>query len=176
MVLLNLKNKNDILSNKLVLRLSESIGQFINYWGFKNLQGQIWFILYITDQEFSTKEIKEIFNISKALASQLINELLEFNVIERVGSGKHGVDLFKANSNILEAIFLVIKNREMNILDSVLESLNTLEKDLGDLDLKIIKKARLAKLKKLVRLSQVTINNFLKFQQTSWSRWKIFKD
>jgi len=176
LVLLVLKNKNDILSNKRILRLSEAIGSFINYWGFKDLQGQIWFILYITDQEYSTKDIKEIFDISKALASQLINELLEFKVISKVGTGKHGVDLFKANTNVLEAIFLVIKNREMNILDSVLENLTNLEKSLGELELKTIKKSRLVKLRKLARYSQLTINNFLKFQQTSWSKWKIFRD
>lgn len=171
-----MKNKNEVLSNKLLLKLSESIGSFIHYWGFKSLQGQIWFLLYITDEEYSTKEIKEIFSISKASASQLINELLDFNVIIKVGLGKHGVDVFKANANILDAIFLVIKNREMNILDSVLENLAKLEKDIDEIDFNIIKKSRLKKLKKLVRFSQSTLNHFLKLQQTSWSKWKIFRD
>ena len=64
----------------------------------------------------------------------------------------------------------------MNILDSVLDGLTILEKDLDKLDLNTIKKSRLVKLRKFVRFSQTTLNHFLKLQETSWKKWKIFKD
>ncbi len=167
--------KNDIYSNPKIEKLANSIGSFIEYWGFKEIQGKIWFLLYITGKEFSTKELREYFDISKGQTSEILNELKKFKVVYISGQGKHGVDLYKANDNILESIFSVIKNRELSILTKVLNNIKeiSIDKDLiqeFDLD-----KSRLKKINNLVKYSKSTLNKFLAFQEVSWEKWKVFK-
>ena len=68
--------------------LISNIGAFIEYWGFRNIHGRVWGTIYLSNKPMSTPEIVERLDVSKALISGAINELLDHGLIERVGQAK----------------------------------------------------------------------------------------
>lgn len=156
--------------------LSEAIGSFIEYWGFKSIHGKIWLLLYLHDQAMSSRKIRENLEISKASLSTSINELKLYKVILEAGRGKHGVELFIANPNVMEAIFNVLKSREKNIISNVFDEIKKLQgygpKKLEEMN---ISSSRLNSLLKLVKFAGRAVDQFLKLDNLILSKLRMFK-
>jgi len=106
-----------------IKELATSIGHFIEYWGFKSVQGRIWCYLYLSSRPLSSIEIGKLLKISAPLVTQSMKMLLEYSVIERVEKGPNGVLRYQANSNLSEPILKVLKSREREMLGRI-ESLS----------------------------------------------------
>ncbi len=95
------------------------IGKFIEYWGFKSVQGKIWCYLYLSKTPLSSIEISKLLKISPALVTQSVKILLDYEVIHRADKGANGVLRFTANPNISEPILKVLMGREQKILEQI---------------------------------------------------------
>lgn len=161
--------------NKELENLSTSIGNFIQYWGFKKIHGQIWTLLFLTKRPLSSREIQEKLNISKALLSMTLNDLINRNLIKEVGSTTHGRSLYDANDNVIDTIVSVINKREINLVQDTLLKIKNLEKlskeQLNDNE---IDEKRLAKIKKLTMLASKMMSAFVTFQQFSFKSLRSF--
>ena len=115
-----MKNSQD------VKKVAESIGAFIEYWGFRNIHGRIWTVIFLSPEPISTHEIIEKLDISKGLASRAINELLEYGLILSSGTTTHGRHTYFASEDIGTIVHQVLKNRELTLLDQSYEALVTL--------------------------------------------------
>jgi DNA-binding transcriptional regulator GbsR (MarR family) len=102
-----------------VLEFATQVGNFIEYWGFKNVQGQIWAYLFLSEDPLDTGELIRRTRISKGLASIYLKEMLEFDVIQEAGTGSHGTTFYQANPNQDAVIFNVLRKRERLILSRV---------------------------------------------------------
>jgi len=40
-------------------RLADSVGDFIRYWGFKEVHGRIWVHIYLSDNPITAKELTQ---------------------------------------------------------------------------------------------------------------------
>jgi DNA-binding transcriptional regulator GbsR (MarR family) len=69
-----------------VQQLSTFIGHFIRYWGFRNIHGQIWTIVYLSETPLSGAEIVKFLKVSKALVSPALKELEMEGLIKKVES------------------------------------------------------------------------------------------
>lgn len=153
--------------------LSKSVGNFIKYWGFKNVHGEIWTYLYLKNRPMSSAELQKEFKISKALLSTTINELLEYELIEFVKTVEHGRSTYTARDDIFEVIQSVIRQREKGLISDTLDKIKSMEKlsphklQQSEIDIK-----RLKKIKKLTQLSMRTINAITTFRDFSF---KVFK-
>ena len=160
------------MSNELKT-LSKSIGNFIKYWGFKNIHGEIWTYLYLRNRPMSSLELQTELDISKALLSKSINELLAYDLIEFVESVEHGRATYTAKENIFEVIKNVLNRRELSLIDDALLKINKIESMNSELlrsteiDIK-----KLKKIKKLTQLAKKTILAITKFKDFSF---KVFK-
>ena len=99
-----------------VADLSEKIGGFIQYWGFKKIHGQIWSHLYLSARPLDATELRYRLGVSKALISISIADLLKYNVIEEVGRRDRRRVLFHANPKTAEVICNVLRVRERKML------------------------------------------------------------
>jgi DNA-binding transcriptional regulator GbsR (MarR family) len=106
-----------------IKELATSIGHFIEYWGFKSVQGRIWCYLYLSTRPLSSIEIGKLLKISAPLVTQSMKVLLEYDVIEMVEKGPNGVLRYQANPNLSEPIVKVLKSREREMLGRI-ESLS----------------------------------------------------
>ena len=107
-----------------VIEFAEQTGKFIEYWGFKNVQGKIWAFLYLSDEPLDTAELIARTGISKGLASIYIKEMLSYGVIKEAGKGPNGVVLYRAEKNQDKVIFNVLRRRERTMIAQVEAALN----------------------------------------------------
>lgn len=124
------KNTSDKpLPNELFL-LEDSVGNFMEYWGFKKIHGRIWSHLYLSSEPLDTEELMRRLKVSKGLMSLAMRDLLHYEVIQQTSTGKHGTVFYTANEDLQKVIFNVLKTRETKMLQHnkvLLEKLNKLK-------------------------------------------------
>lgn len=113
---------------KELFELEATVGQFMQYWGFKNIHGRIWTHLFLSQNPLETSELMERLHVSKGLMSLAIRDLLEYEVILSDSIGRHGTVFYKANPDILKVISNVLKARETKMLAQAREASEGLKK------------------------------------------------
>jgi DNA-binding transcriptional regulator GbsR (MarR family) len=99
--------------------LVNQIGNFIQFWGFKNVQGRIWAHLFLSEEPLDAANLMKRLDISKALVSLSVKEMLQYKVIEEVGKSERGTILYRANPNTTEVILNVLRSRERLMLSRI---------------------------------------------------------
>lgn len=111
-----------------ITTLAEKIGTFIEYWGFKKIHGQIWLHAYLCEKPIDATTLSKRINVSKALVSLAVKDLLEYKVLEVVGQGNRGKILLKSNPNLNEVIVNVLRLRERQLLSQIMFSFHNVKK------------------------------------------------
>jgi len=96
--------------------LSDEIGEFIAYWGFKRVHGRIWTHLVASRSPLDASALMKRLRISKALVSMSVSELLHYRVIQLAGKSERSTQLYRANPNFWKVILRVLKIREKELL------------------------------------------------------------
>jgi DNA-binding transcriptional regulator GbsR (MarR family) len=108
--------------------LSFQIGSFIEFWGFKKIQGQIWTHIFLSPTPLDATTLVKRLNVSKALVSLAIKELLQYDVIQVVGRGGKRKVLFASNPDLMKVITSVLRLRERKMLCQIMSSCKNLKK------------------------------------------------
>jgi DNA-binding transcriptional regulator GbsR (MarR family) len=95
----------------------DAAGAFIEHWGFKRVQGEIWALVYLADRPLMATEVAQALGVSKALVSLAMSELLEYRVLLLAEGGDGRSQRLVANENLGEAIAAVLRLRETRLLD-----------------------------------------------------------
>lgn len=107
--------------------LCHLIGQFIEYWGFKNIEGKIWAHLLLANRPLCAQDLIERIGVSKGLVSISIARLMEYEVIEIHHTEGKRTQFFQVNDNITEVIKGVLRSRERKLLANISSAINLLE-------------------------------------------------
>lgn len=99
--------------------LDQSIGEFMEYWGFKKIHGRVWLHLYLSEEPLDVSTLMSRLKVSKALMSFCMRELLDYKVILESGSAKHGTVLYIANPDLFSVIRNVLRSRERTLLAKI---------------------------------------------------------
>jgi DNA-binding transcriptional regulator GbsR (MarR family) len=152
--------------NKEILPLADSVGEFIQYWGFKSIHGRVWTLIYLSDQPISTPQIVETLGVSKGLTSMAINELMELELIEQLDKAKYGVHTYISKEDIASTVRNVLRERELVYIKEAQNKMEVLlSKSDSELNKSNINKKRLKSLRDLTHshrllLSKVVGHNF----------------
>jgi DNA-binding transcriptional regulator GbsR (MarR family) len=119
-------------------RLAEQIGNFIEYWGFKKVHGQIWTHIYLSPKPLSAQELIPRLQVSKALVSMAMSDLIDYRLIlQTQESLNHKNKFYTANNDVFEAIKTVLESREMHLMNQIHSEhrlmLNIQKQNKGDL-------------------------------------------
>jgi len=92
-------------------RLADSVGDFIRYWGFKEVHGRIWVHIYLSDNPITAKELTKKLGVTKGLVSTALAELIAYQVVEKVNvagmrASKQEMNQKNNHSNLLADNFL----------------------------------------------------------------------
>lgn len=113
-------------SEKQLLDLSESIGDFIRYWGFRRIHGQIWTQVYLSSIALSGADLAQRLNVSKALISPALQELQDYKLILcQAEDGK--TKRYSANPNVFGVIKEILLEREVKLLTKIEANFQTLK-------------------------------------------------
>lgn len=107
----------------------QNVGEFIEHWGFKNVQGKIWALLYLHAEPLSSIELSKKLKVSKALVSLALPELIEYGVIQERARGSGRTVYYEPNPDLASAIRTVLKKRELQLIKKTHQSLKKLEKN-----------------------------------------------
>lgn len=106
-------------TEKNLAALSGAVGDFIRYWGFRRIHGEIWTQVYLSVSPLSGVELTERLGVSKALVSPALKELEEYNLIfARNEDGK--TKRYFANPDVFTVIKEILQNREMKLIEKAL--------------------------------------------------------
>ncbi len=103
------------LLDRRVLDVCDRVGEFIEYWGFKNIHGRMWTFLALSRHARSQQEIARCLGISKALVSSTISELEEWGLVAPQGTQRTAP--YRATHDVWPVISDVLRTREWMLLE-----------------------------------------------------------
>jgi DNA-binding transcriptional regulator GbsR (MarR family) len=104
---------------KPMAELCSLIGDFIQYWGFKKIHGQIWAMVFLSKEPTCATTLVKRLHVSKALVSLAIKDLVEFEVLQIVGHGSRGRALYQSHPDLIYVISQVLISREKKMLERI---------------------------------------------------------
>jgi DNA-binding transcriptional regulator GbsR (MarR family) len=147
---------------------ASEVGQFMEYWGFKKVHGQIWCHIYLSQQALDAAELMRRLRISKALVSISLKELQDFAVIEEAGKSERGTRLYKPREDLGATILDTLRRRERKMMARIRTSHSLLERlDPMELQAHGIERPKVALLGMLIRLVEQSLDQMIKRQSGS---------
>jgi len=155
--------------------LSEQVGEFIRYWGFKKIHGKIWLQIYLAEEPLDAAGLIARLGISKALVSMSINDLLSYRVILPKGKSARGTQLYTANPDLMEAVLGVLRARERKMLSRIQASYTLVKKSSVE-GKKVfgVDPGKVGQLGELIGAAEDVLDAFLDFKQVDMSVWARF--
>jgi len=138
-------------------RLADSVGDFIRYWGFRRVHGQIWTLLFLKNEALSPTHIAKSLGVSKSLISSALVELEEYKLIIPVqdkAEANRKTKFFKAENDVVKIIQDILKTRELQLIDSVQKNIGKLKNTNHSFD-----SARLNSLELWTTIAQTSVSS-----------------
>jgi hypothetical protein len=137
-------------------QLAFGIGKFIQYWGFKEIHGRIWTLLYLSPEPLSAVDLSRKLRVSKTLLSFSIAELLRYDVIVEAGKGTKRTLFFRANPQITSVIVRVLISREKPLMEALGHAFAGMDPADRQIDL-----SQLKKLGRLIHSAQAVLHGLI---------------
>jgi DNA-binding transcriptional regulator GbsR (MarR family) len=115
-----------------IITLAHGVGDFIQYWGFRRIHGQVWTLIYLAKEPLHATEIVNRLGVSKALISLAINELVEYGLISQTSEPERKIKTYTANPKMFTVIRDVLRSRELPLLERVVNDQRNLEEVLSE--------------------------------------------
>lgn len=152
--------------------LAEQVGVFIQYWGFKKVHGRIWTHLYLSPCPLDAGCLIERLEVSKALVSLSLKDLLEYQVVVNAGLSGKGTQLFRANPQVITVILNVIRLREKRLLAETAMAFDLLRE--APPPSECVDQARMVALGNMISQARMCMDNLLALSTLSLASWQEF--
>ena len=104
---------------------SDAVGDFIRYWGFRRIHGQLWTQIYLSTVPLSGVQLMRKLGVSKALVSPGLSELVKLKLIfAEQADGR--TKTYTANPDVFGVIRDVLKTREQHLINKAQKSFDEL--------------------------------------------------
>lgn len=113
---MNNMNKQEILK---VQEMAELVGEFMRYWGFRNIHGELWTHLYLSKEPLSGTDLVERLGVSKALVSPALKELADEGLIYLAPKVNAKLKKYLAQEDVGQVIRGVLARREQPLIEKV---------------------------------------------------------
>lgn len=102
-------------------KVSVAVGDFIRYWGFRRIHGEIWTQLYLSSKPLSGADLVHRLNLSKALVNPALHELEAHGLIFlEAEASDDKTKRYSANTDVYGVIKNVLQDREFVLIHSAL--------------------------------------------------------
>ena len=107
---------------KALKRMSIAVGDFIRYWGFRRIHGEIWTQLYLSKRPLSGAELVQRLGLSKALINPALHELQGHGLIFLAPENSdEKTKRYLANDDVYGIIKNVLQDRELVLITSAMD-------------------------------------------------------
>ncbi len=104
------------------LRVADTIGGLMDFWGFKRPMGRIWTLLFISPDALSAREIAERMHMSSGSVSMTLAELVEWGAVRRTWRPGTRREFFAAETSVWKLVSRVIRERELRLVAEARET------------------------------------------------------
>lgn len=104
------------------LRVCDTVGALMEFWGFKRPMGRIWTLLFMSPEPLPAAEIGERLAMSSGGVSMAIAELQKWNVVRRTWKPGDRRDFFEAETNVWKMVSRVFRERELALIRDAAEA------------------------------------------------------
>jgi DNA-binding transcriptional regulator GbsR (MarR family) len=108
--------------NDVILRVADSIGALMEFWGFKRNMGRMWALLYLEPRPLSAAEIGERLTLSSGAVSMLLAELLQWGAVKKSWVPGERRDYYEAETSIWKMVSRVFRERELRQINGAIET------------------------------------------------------
>lgn len=157
--------------------LAEEIGKFIRYWGFKKIHGKIWAHIYMSETPLDAGSLMDRLEVSKALMSLSLKDLLEYDVIIEGPKSSRGTQTYVANPDVITVILNVLRRREKKMLAHI-ETAHRLVQNLPATEHQKahLSQNKIKELGGLIQQAQSSLNGILELAELDLSIWSQLFD
>ncbi len=99
-----------------VVRVCDTVGAFIEYWGFKSVHGRVWTLLALRGEPMAQSHIAAILGISRSLVSGTVAELCGHGLVRRLGSERNAP--YEAVVDVWPVISDILRSREWMLIEA----------------------------------------------------------
>lgn len=101
----------------------ESVGDVIEFWGFKRNHGRVWALLYLRNKPMPALSLQQELSLSKGAVSMITTDLEQWGVIGRVRQAGKQAWHYVAEDDFFAMIRRVLRDREISVIERVEEQL-----------------------------------------------------
>ena len=113
--------------------VADTVGQLMEFWGFKHLMGRLWTTLYMSPKPLSAPELADRLCVSAGAVSMTLKDLLAWGAICKVCPPDSRKDHYLAEHNLWKLICRVLNEREGRRVElaraKIEEALNQLQQN-----------------------------------------------
>jgi HTH-type transcriptional regulator, glycine betaine synthesis regulator len=113
------------------LRIADTIGGLIEFWGFKRAMGRMWAILFMEDHALSAAELGERLAMSTGAVSMTLAELLKWGVVKKTWVPGERRDFYEPETSIWKMVSRVFRERELVKIREAIEVFEAARADLS---------------------------------------------
>ena len=99
-----------------MLQVCDSVGAFIEWWGFKAIHGRVWALLALRRAPMTQAALARTLGVSRALLSSAIHELEAYGLVRPVNAGRNAP--WHAVLDVWPVIGDVLRTREWAMVES----------------------------------------------------------
>ena len=139
------------------LEVADTVGQLMEFWGFKRPMGRIWALLYLMPEPIGASEIGELLRMSSGAVSMALSELVKWGAVKKTWRPGERRDYYEAEINIGRLVQRVLRERELVLVQQFAETLERAERELGTApssEAVAFKRSRLRELRGLAKLGE----------------------
>lgn len=107
-------SKNDRIDLR-VGAVCQGVGEFIEAWGFKSIQGRVWTLLALSRRPLSQTEIAQRLSVSRSLVHLTISELTGYGLVAAAGTERNAP--YEARLDVWPTITDVMRSREWMLME-----------------------------------------------------------
>ena len=141
---------------------SDAVGDFIRYWGFRRIHGQLWTQIYLSKIPLSGVQLMRKLGVSKALVSPGLSELVKLKLIfAEQADGR--TKTYTANPDVFGVIREVLKTREQHLITKAQKSFDELNQRIASSGSNYgIEESRLKSVGEMIAAATVAIDLVIK--------------
>ena len=136
--------------------LASAVGDFIRFWGFRRIHGQIWTVVYLSKAPLSGADLVRQLGVSKALISDALHELVAHGLLESEPADGRTV-LYRANSDVFGIIKNILAGREAVLIQAAKTRFDALRQRAGSSQDAGIDPSRLTEIGSLIHAALVAL-------------------
>lgn len=145
------------------LEVADTVGQLMEFWGFKRPMGRIWALLYLSPEPLPAAALGDRLQMSAGAVSMALSELSKWGAVEKSWRPGERRDYYRAETGIGQLVQRVLRDRELLLVKRFAATLAAAEREIGgarehDRPRAEFKKERLRELGALAKLGETLLS------------------